>query len=611
MQAILYKDILMNRKTLLQLIDHEENEYKVYKTEKIVKKRSLIRRVLSKVKRIILKVFHFIKIVINGKILKIVKVKIDNSKHSRIKRGKILLNKILPTEDIKEKERNTIFIKDVKFSIIVPLFNTPDRFLREMISSVLNQTYGNFELCMADGSDKSHSYVEKIVNEYKKNDNRIKYKKLEKNRGISENTNSCIEMASGDYLALFDHDDILHPEALFFCMKEIVESKADFIYTDEITFNSPDLYDIRDIQYKPDFAREDILGLNYICHFLVFDKKLLDGNTLYDSSYDGSQDHEMILRLSSIAKNIRHISKILYFWRIHPLSVASDISAKSYAISAGKKAVIDTEKKRGRNVSIKSTALCATHYRLFYELYGDMVDIIIMGKSDEKKSLNYSILKEEILKNTAYKNINIHYIDISMGLNAAISKIKEKLFGKYILFMDEKNRILKSNWLDLLVMYIQKEEVGAVSGRGISLSGKMIENGYLKGVVEDNPLFPIDRGCMFNEMGNMARNYYVHNVSIISLNNLMIKRDTLFNDICIDCNLKSYKMIGADISLKLEKIGKEIVIHPYSLILVEEDTKETEKEMLYFKEKYKKELEKKDPYYNENYSNEGNWAIYE
>lgn len=621
----------MNKKELLRLIDLTENEYNIEPKEnndkKFLKKRSFIRKVLSKIKWYVLRSLHYIKILITGQFVKILKIKIYNSKANRIKRGKKLLKKILPSDEILEQEKHTIFKDKIKISIIVPLFNTPEEFLREMIESVLKQTYSDFELCLADGSDKEHDFVGKIVKEYQNKDKRIKYKKLLKNEGISENTNSCIAMAKGEYLALFDHDDILHPEVLYYCMKEIEEHNADFIYTDEATFNSPNLYDIRDIQYKPDFAREDLLSLNYICHFLVFDRNLLNGQKLYDSNYDGSQDHEMILRLSSIAKNIRHIPKILYFWRIHPLSVASNISAKSYAISAGKRAVIDFEKKKNRNVKIKSTALCATHYRLFYELKNDLVDIVIMNRvidnsarvskqekyvvayEDKFMSAGEKNLKDEIINNADYKYVKFHYIDIRNGFKTEISRIKDSLNGKYVLFLDENDKILKRNQLDFLVMYIQKEEVGAVAGRGINSFGQMTENGYLKSVVEDNPVFPIDRGVMFNAAGNIARNYYAHNVSIISLNGMMIKKDILFNEIELDDKLRTYRLLGADICIQLLKLNKEVVINPYALLLIENIEKDNEEEMNYFKQKYKEELEKQDSYYNPNYSKKGNWEI--
>lgn len=621
----------MNKKELLRLIDLTENEYNIEPKEnndkKFLKKRSFIRKVLSKIKWYVLRSLHYIKILITGQFVKILKIKIYNSKANRIKRGKKLLKKILPSDEILEQEKHTIFKDKIKISIIVPLFNTPEEFLREMIESVLKQTYSDFELCLADGSDKEHDFVGKIVKEYQNKDKRIKYKKLLKNEGISENTNSCIAMAKGEYLALFDHDDILHPEVLYYCMKEIEEHNADFIYTDEATFNSPNLYDIRDIQYKPDFAREDLLSLNYICHFLVFDRNLLNGQKLYDSNYDGSQDHEMILRLSSIAKNIRHIPKILYFWRIHPLSVASNISAKSYAISAGKRAVIDFEKKKNRNVKIKSTVLCATHYRLFYELKNNLVDIVIMNRvidnsarvskqekhvvayEDKFMSAGEKNLKDEIINNTDYKYVKFHYIDIRNGFKTEISRIKDSLNGKYVLFLDENDKILKRNQLDFLVMYIQKEEVGAVAGRGINSFGQMTENGYLKSVVEDNPVFPIDRGVMFNAAGNIARNYYAHNVSIISLNGMMIKKDILFNEIELDDKLRTYRLLGADICIQLLKLNKEVVINPYALLLIENIEKDNEEEMNYFKQKYKEELEKQDSYYNPNYSKKGNWEI--
>lgn len=621
----------MNKKELLRLIDLTENEYNIEPKEnndkKFLKKRSFIRKVLSKIKWYVLRSLHYIKILITGQFVKILKIKIYNSKANRIKRGKKLLKKILPSDEILEQEKHTIFKDKIKISIIVPLFNTPEEFLREMIESVLKQTYSDFELCLADGSDKEHDFVGKIVKEYQNKDKRIKYKKLLKNEGISENTNSCIAMAKGEYLALFDHDDILHPEVLYYCMKEIEEHNADFIYTDEATFNSPNLYDIRDIQYKPDFAIEDLLSLNYICHFLVFDRNLLNGQKLYDSNYDGSQDHEMILRLSSIAKNIRHIPKILYFWRIHPLSVASNISAKSYAISAGKRAVIDFEKKKNRNVKIKSTVLCATHYRLFYELKNNLVDIVIMNRvidnsarvskqekhvvayEDKFMSAGEKNLKDEIINNTDYKYVKFHYIDIRNGFKTEISRIKDSLNGKYVLFLDENDKILKRNQLDFLVMYIQKEEVGAVAGRGINSFGQMTENGYLKSVVEDNPVFPIDRGVMFNAAGNIARNYYAHNVSIISLNGMMIKKDILFNEIELDDKLRTYRLLGADICIQLLKLNKEVVINPYALLLIENIEKDNEEEMNYFKQKYKEELEKQDSYYNPNYSKKGNWEI--
>ena len=149
--------------------------------------------------------------------------------------------------------KETKFSKDIKISILVPLFNTPEKFLREMIDSVQYQTYGNWELCLADGSDDKHPEVGQIVAEYMKNDSRIKYQKIEKNLGISGNSNICFSMATGDYIGLFDHDDILHPSVLFESMKKICDEGADYVYCDEATFQSPDINDIIVIHFKPDY----------------------------------------------------------------------------------------------------------------------------------------------------------------------------------------------------------------------------------------------------------------------------------------------------------------------------------------------------------------------
>lgn len=172
-------------------------------------------------------------------------------------------------------QRNTVFSRKITFSILVPLYNTPEKFLREMIQSVLDQTYADWELCLADGSDAAHAYVETICNRFANQDQRIRYQKLERNQEISGNTNACIQMATGDFFALFDHDDLLHPAALFHVMKAICEKHADFIYTDENTFRKTPK-DAYAPHFKPDFAPDTLRSYNYICHFTVFDKTLLE-----------------------------------------------------------------------------------------------------------------------------------------------------------------------------------------------------------------------------------------------------------------------------------------------------------------------------------------------
>ncbi|MCM1577469.1 MAG: glycosyltransferase, partial [Ruminococcus sp.] len=265
-------------------------------------------------------------------------------------RMKSYKNSYTITDKEREREESTKFDRDIKISILVPLYNTPQKFLEEMIGSVIGQTYSNWEICLADGSDGKHKYVGELVKKLAKGDKRIKYTKLKENLGISENTNACIDISTGDYIALFDHDDILHPSALFEVMKAICEKGADFVYTDEATFESPNLNKIITAHFKPDFAPDNLRANNYICHLSVFSRELMEKSGKFRKEYDGSQDHDIILRLTANAKKIVHIPKILYYWRSHPMSVAMDIGSKSYAVDAGKNAVRNSILESGYDV---------------------------------------------------------------------------------------------------------------------------------------------------------------------------------------------------------------------------------------------------------------------
>ena len=163
-----------------------------------------------------------------------------------------------PDDAERERQKNTVFDRMVKVSVLTPLWNTPENFLREMIESVQAQTYQNWELCLADGSDDAHAYVGEICREYAAKDSRIVYKKLEKNGGIAENTNRCLEMATGEFVAPFDHDDLLHPCVLYEYVKVINEKDADYIYCDEATFKNGDVNQMITMHFKPDYAIDNL-----------------------------------------------------------------------------------------------------------------------------------------------------------------------------------------------------------------------------------------------------------------------------------------------------------------------------------------------------------------
>ena len=290
--------------------------------------------------------------------------------------------KSFPDEARREAEQNADFARKVKISILVPLFNTPEEFLREMIDSVMNQTYSNWELCLADGSDDAHAYVAEVVKKYEaKADGRIVYHKLLKNEGIAGNTNECLKLATGEYIGLFDHDDILHPSALYEYVKVINEQNADYIYCDETTFRSGDINKMLTMHFKPDYAIDNLRANNYICHFSVVARELVDGTELVRPQFDGSQDHDMILRLTDRAKCVVHVPKLLYYWRCHPGSVASGVDAKPYVVEAAKGAVADHLRRHGfKHFQITSTRAFETIFKIRYEIIGTPKISIVIAK---------------------------------------------------------------------------------------------------------------------------------------------------------------------------------------------------------------------------------------
>lgn len=285
-----------------------------------------------------------------------------------------------PADDQYREEQQATFSRSVKFSILVPLYNTPEAYLTVMIDSVARQTYGNWELCLADGSDAEHAYVGKICKRLARRENRIKYRKLDENRGISENTNACLEMATGDYIGLFDHDDLLHPSALYEYMQAICGQDADLLYSDENTFHETPA-DAYWPHYKPDYSPDTLRSYNYICHFTVFSRELLEkAGGGFRKEYDGSQDYDIILRLTEKAKHIVHIPKILYYWRSHKDSTASDIAAKPYTMDAARAAITAHLERIGLKGSVENARIPST-YKVQYEIKGNpLISIIIPNK---------------------------------------------------------------------------------------------------------------------------------------------------------------------------------------------------------------------------------------
>ena len=541
------------------------------------------------------------------------------------------------------------FARQVLFSILVPLYNTPENYLRDMLDSVVAQTYGNWQLCLADGSDAEHGRVEEVVREYQARSDelgrRICYRRLEKNGGISANTNACLEMAEGEYLAPFDHDDVLHPSVLYEYAKAINEKGADYLYCDETTFAGTNLNKFVTMHFKPDYAIDNLRANNYICHLSCFDRALLEGEELYRSEFDGSQDHDMILRLTDKAKNIVHVPKLLYYWRRHPGSVSSGIAAKEYAVNAAKGAVADHLRRHGfRNFKITSTRAFETIFKITYEIEGNPLVSIVIANRDHEEDLrrcitsifdkstyeNYEIVivengssEESIFKyyseleSGPYKDrVRIVRYAMQEGETFNYSRINNlgvrEARGRYVLLLNNDTQVISVNWIEELLMYAQRDDVAAVGGK-LYFGNKTIQHaGVIIGIGAHRTAGHAHDRQERENLGYMGRLCYAQDMSAVTGACLMIKKALyeeaggLDEDFAVSLN-------DVDLCLRLRKMGYLNVFTPFAELYHFESAsrglddqgdkaRRYEDESARFRERWKDVLEAGDPYFNPNFS---------
>lgn len=532
-----------------------------------------------------------------------------------------------------KKQKEDIFPRDILFSIIVPVYNTPQKYLREMIASVQAQTYGRFELCLADGSDKNHADVGRTCRAYAAKDPRVKYKKLSENFGISGNTNECLKMSTGDYIALFDHDDLLHPAALHEVMKAVCEGNADFVYTDEAIFDkTTDEAEL--FHFKPDYAPDTLLANNYICHLTVFSRELLEKVGGFRSKYDGSQDHDLILRATDNAHCIAHIPEVLYYWRRHRGSVAADIETKSYAITAGKAAVSDFLRAKGIEAEVSSTEICPTIYRVRYALKEKPLVSVIIPNCEHRDVLQRCI--DSILEKTTYPNYEILIVENNSrspelfayyeALTAAHKNIRVLTYeggfnypainnfavkqaqGEVLLLLNNDTEVITPSWIEEMLVYALRPDVGAV-GVMLYYPNDIIQHaGTLLGAGGVGAhYFP---NMKRNEVGYMGRLCYAQDLTAVTAACLMISRSAWDKVGGLD---EAYAVAFNDVDLcmKLRAAGYLNVWTPFtelyhheSLSRGFEDAPEKQArfnaEAALFMSRWQKELELGDPYYNPN-----------
>ncbi len=544
-----------------------------------------------------------------------------------------------PNEVELEKQRNHVFEYEPKISVIVPMYNTKEKYLTELIDSLINQTYSNWELCLADGSSEKKEYVQELI----KQDTRIKYKFLNANKGISENSNEALKLAEGEYIALLDHDDILPVFSLYEIVKTINQYKeAEFFYTDEDKLLEEKENRIGP-HFKQDYAPDTLMSYNYICHFSIFKKSLLDRIGGFQKEFDGSQDYDLILRAVEEANKIVHIPKILYHWRMNIDSVALNSSAKPYAYEAAKKAIKAHLDRKGIQADVEDSSILGI-YQIKYHVIGEpKVSIIILNK-DHKKDLKRCV--QSILEKTTYHNYEIIIVENNsktkeifkyyetLQKNEKIKVLKyegdgfnysklnnfgvEHSTGDYIVLLNNDTKIITNNWIETMLGNCQREDVGIVGAKLLYANTKVQHVGVVLGLT--GVAGHVNLGLEAEEPGYMARNVISQNYMAVTGAMLMISKQ----DYCEVGGLDEAFPVAyndIDLCLKIREKNKVVVLNPfvqayhyesktrgYEVTL--EKQKRLQEDEKRLKEKWKEIFQKEDPYFNINFRHDvGNMRI--
>jgi len=569
------------------------------------------------VKKIFRKIFH---------------IKDDYERENRRRYIKYMEKNDLTQEEIKRQKEFWFDFKP-KISIVVPMYNTDERFLNELIDSLINQTYHNWELCLADGSEKQNEEFKRCY----QRDGRIKYEFLNSNKGISGNTNEAIKMTTGEYIGFLDHDDLLSQDSLFEVVDVINKNmNVDFIYTDEDKIDEQG--NRFDPYFKPDFSPETLECNNYITHLVIVKKELLDKVGTLNSKFDGAQDFDLVLRITEKTKNILHIPKVLYHWRVHETSTANVADAKPYAYEAGKKVIEEHLKRTGKKGYVEYGNEVPGIYRINYEVKGTPKVSIIIPSRENKELLTTCI--NTILKLTTYENYEIVIIENNSEKQETLKMYKElkenkkikvltypeKEFnysaiinygvkncdGEYVLQLNNDTKLISKDWLETFIGYAQNKEIGAIGARLYYEDMSIQHAGIAYGIggTAGNLLVNLTYG----KHGYFGREAATRNVSAVTGACLFARREiyeevgymddglpVAFNDVdfCLKIIEKGYRILY---NPHVEMIHYESKTRGYEM--TEEKEKRFKEESDKFKEKWKDLLNKPDPYYNINFSKE-------
>lgn len=538
-------------------------------------------------------------------------------------------HKALPEE--LEKQKNEKWKRKPLISIVVPVYNTPQVFLQQMIESVQNQSYSEWELCIGNASPENKE-MKKILEEYKK-DARIKEVEIPENKGISQNTNRAMEIASGELIGLLDHDDLLAPNALYEIAKAVNEHPdAEVIYTDEDKVTT-DLKEHFQPHLKPDFNLDLLRSNNYICHFFVASRDLIKRVGGFRPEFNGAQDYDLILRCTEQAKQIVHIPKILYHWRVHKASTADNPASKMYAFDAGKRA-IEEHLVRCRTKGTVQHTKDLGFYRVKYEICGEPLVSIIIPNKDQSEALKKCL--DSIREKTSYRNYEIIIVEnnseepetFAFYKKIAGEKIKVVTWegefnysvinnfgvrharGDYLLLLNNDVEIINGDWLTEMLSHCQRKEVGIVGAKLYYPDNTIQHAGIIIGI----------GGVAGSVFVGLPRAFsgYLHKASIqldlsaVTAACMLVKRSVFEQVGGLEEKLK-VAFNDVDFCLRVREKGYLVVYDPYAELYHyesktrgAEDTKEKirrfQTEIEYMRSHWIGLLKKGDPYYNCNLS---------
>ena len=482
------------------------------------------------------------------------------------------------TESKLECQRKQVFSFSPTISILVPVYNTPEKFLKDMIESVRNQSYEKWQLCIAN-ANPSNRDVKRILTMYSEIDDRIQIVYVQDNLGIAENTNQALKIATGDYIAFLDHDDVLASNALYEVIKCLnVEQKPDVIYTneDKITIDGEKHYQPN---FKPEFNLDLLRANNYICHFFVVKKKIADEIGGLKSDYNGAQDYDFIFRCTERAEKIVRIPKILYHWRMHQNSTAENPESKLYAFEAGKKAIEDHLKRCEENATVSMTEFPG-FFKVEYLLSKKLdISVIIIEKKHCEISMDiinkllhdYGRDNMEIIivrtepKKIVSDNVKVLLWNKRYNESAMLNYGIEHSKGQYTILLSAKSENIGKNYLEELVANIVRDKVAVVGGK-VYYKNRTIKNAGIY-ITNDNQMIEPFKKLPQKCIGYMNRQSLQQEVCAVISDNMIIDKQMWEKAGGFDERLEK---IEKDLQFckKIQELGCKIIYNPDAEIIL-------------------------------------------